>query len=97
MTGHPGGRRLRAVTATESAGGRDAGRVPHHREGGHEREVLPGLPGPLELPGPDRTVLEGGLPRGVRVDDVLSKLGNLGVEVLAVEPLDAVPTHPKER
>jgi hypothetical protein len=56
-----------------------------------------GFPGLSSSSGPDRTVLEGGLPRGVRVDDVLSKLGNLGVEVLAVEPLDAVPTHPKER
>jgi hypothetical protein len=40
----------------------------------------------------DRTVLEGGLPAGVRIHDVLSKLDNLGLEVLEVEPL-GVPTH----
>jgi hypothetical protein len=56
-----------------------------------------GFPGLVSSPGPGRTVLEGDLPCGVRVDDVLSKLGNLGVEVLAVEPLDAASTHPKER
>ena len=36
-------------------------------------------------------MLEGGLPAGARIDDVLSKLDNLGLEVLEVEPLVATP------
>jgi hypothetical protein len=55
-----------------------------------------GFPGLASRPGSDRTVLEGGLPAGVRIDDVLSRLGNLGVEVLAVEPLDAPNILSKE-
>lgn len=51
-----------------------------------------GFPGLSSHPGPGRTMLEGGLPAGLRLDDVLSKLDNLGLEVLGVEPL-AVPTH----
>lgn len=35
----------------------------------------------------DRTVLEGGLPAGLRLDDVLARLDNLGLEVIAVERL----------
>jgi hypothetical protein len=42
-----------------------------------------------------RTVLEGGAPTGPPVDRVLSKLDNLGLEVLGVEPL-AAPNPPKE-
>jgi hypothetical protein len=55
-----------------------------------------GFPGLTSRPGADRTVLEGGLPPGVRLDDVLSKLGNLGVEVLEVEPLGARTIQSKE-
>jgi hypothetical protein len=55
-----------------------------------------GFPGLASHPGADRTVLEGGLPPGVRLDDVLSKLGNLGVEVLEVEPLGARTIQSKE-
>jgi hypothetical protein len=54
-----------------------------------------GFPGLASRPGVDRTVLEGGLPAGTSLHDVLSKLGNLGVEVLDVEPL-ARTIHPKE-
>jgi hypothetical protein len=32
-------------------------------------------------------VLEGGLPAGLRLDDVLARLDNLGLEVIAVERL----------
>ncbi len=55
-----------------------------------------GFPGLASHPGAGRTVLEGGLPAGVRIDDVLSKLGNLGVEILEVEPLGVRPTTLKE-
>jgi hypothetical protein len=55
-----------------------------------------GFPGLASRAGADRTVLEGGLPAGVRIEDVLSKLGNLGVEVLEVEPLGARTIHSKE-
>jgi hypothetical protein len=54
-----------------------------------------GFPGLSSRPGPGRTVLEGGLPSGLRIADVLAKLDNLGLEVLAVESL-GVPTHAKE-
>jgi hypothetical protein len=55
-----------------------------------------GFPGLACRPSAGRTVLEGGLPAGVRIGDVLSKLGNLGVEVLEVEPLGARTIHSKE-
>lgn len=51
-----------------------------------------GFPGLHRHPGHDRTVLEGETPSGPRVDDVLARLDNLGLEVLGVEPL-GVPTH----
>lgn len=54
-----------------------------------------GFPGLASRSGSGRTVLEGGLPAGVRITDVLSKLDNLGLEVLEVEPLIR-PHHPKE-
>ena len=54
-----------------------------------------GFPGLSRHAGPDRTVLEGGLPAGLRIDDVLAKLDNLGLEVLEVEPL-ASPPNPSE-
>ncbi len=50
------------------------------------------------LPGLDRrvtaghTVLEGDPRTGRTLDDVLTTLGNLGLDVVAVEP----PTHPQE-
>jgi hypothetical protein len=55
-----------------------------------------GFPGLCSRAGSGSTVLEGGLPPGVRLADVLSKLDNLGLEVLAVEPLGVRPPHPKE-
>lgn len=55
-----------------------------------------GLSGLAARPGAGRTVLEGGLPAGTSLDHVLSKLGNLGVEVLEVEPLGARPNPGKE-
>ncbi|HSJ72761.1 MAG TPA: hypothetical protein VK904_00465 [Miltoncostaeaceae bacterium] len=55
-----------------------------------------GFPGLVSRPASGRTVLEGGLPEGPPIDRVLSKLDNLGLEVLEVEPLVATPTHPKE-
>jgi hypothetical protein len=55
-----------------------------------------GFPGLCSRAGSGSTVLEGGLPPGVRLDDVLSKLGNLGVEVLEVEPLGARTIQSKE-
>ena len=55
-----------------------------------------GFPGLAGHTASGRTVLEGALPEGPPIERVLSKLGNLGLEVLEVEPLVATPTHPKE-
>jgi hypothetical protein len=52
-----------------------------------------GFPGLASRPGAGRTVLEGGLPPGIGLHDVLTKLGNLGVEVLEVESLRIRPTN----
>jgi hypothetical protein len=41
--------------------------------------------------GSGRTVLEGDLPDGGRVGDVLARLDNLGLEVLEVRPPPAAP------
>ena len=54
-----------------------------------------GFSGLSSRPGRGRTVLEGGLPPGLRIDDLLARLDNLGLEVLDVEPL-GVPTQSKE-
>lgn len=55
-----------------------------------------GFPGLVGHPASGRTVLEGALPGGQPIDRVLSKLDNLGLEVLEVEPLVATPTDSKE-
>jgi hypothetical protein len=52
-----------------------------------------GFPGLASRPDAGRTVLEGGLPPGIALHDVLTKLGNLGVEVLEVESLRIRPTN----
>ena len=54
-----------------------------------------GFSGLSSRPGPGRTLLEGALPTGLRIDDVLAKLDNLGLEVLDVESL-GLPSHSKE-
>jgi hypothetical protein len=41
--------------------------------------------------GSGRTVLEGGLPDGARIGDVLARLDNLGLEVLEVRTPPAAP------
>jgi len=43
----------------------------------------------------DRTVLEAVPPAGARLDDVLSRLENLGLEVIAVEPVLG-PAHDRQ-
>ena len=55
-----------------------------------------GISGLAGCPASGRTVLEGGLPPGVRIADVLARLDNLGLEVLGVEPLDIRTIESKE-
>jgi hypothetical protein len=55
-----------------------------------------GFSGLASRSGAGRTVLEGDLPRGVRIADVLAKLDNLGLEVVGVEPLDTRTIESKE-
>lgn len=55
-----------------------------------------GFPGMAPRPAAGSTVLEGGLPSGVRIADVLCKLDNLGLEVLGVEALGVSTTPRKE-
>jgi hypothetical protein len=93
MTAHPGRADPSIATATETDGGRamaDSYRITV--KGVMSERFSRGFPGLASRPSSDRTVLEGGLPAGVRIHDVLAKLDNLGLEVLEVEPL-GVPTH----
>ena len=55
-----------------------------------------GFPGLVGHPASRPHRPRGRPPRGPPIDRVLSKLDNLGLEVLEVEPLVATPTDPKE-
>jgi hypothetical protein len=50
-----------------------------------------GLGAVPQAQGPGRTVLEGALPDGARLGDLLARLDNLGLEVLEVRTPPAAP------
>ena len=91
MTGHPGRAKGCDPSRRPSAGGRDGGAYRITVRGVMSERFCRGSPGCAATRRADRTVLEGGLPRGVRVNDVLARLGNLGVEVLDGRAADAAP------